>query len=112
MNVVDLTCELVRFHTEHPVGDELALCRWVAPLLAARGADEVKVVETGRARGGPGGYVYARWGTPRLKRLCCHTRYSVLPGCHSQRSTMLLRSERTSKSGTAKPKLEAPSVTV
>jgi acetylornithine deacetylase len=66
VNVSQLTCELVRFHTEHPIGDELALCRWVAPLLEARGADEVRVVETGRARGGPGGYVYARWGTPTL----------------------------------------------
>ncbi len=64
--VVDLTCELVRFHTEHPVGDELALCRHVAPLLAARGADEVRIVETGRGGGGPGGYVYARWGAPTL----------------------------------------------
>jgi acetylornithine deacetylase len=66
MNVVELTCELVRMRTEHPGGDELALCRFVAPLLAARGADEVQVVETGRARGGPGGYVYARWGQPSL----------------------------------------------
>ena len=71
MSVIDLTCELVRFPTHHPSGakpggDELALLRHVAPLLAARGADEVKVVETGRGAGDPGGYVYARWGRPTL----------------------------------------------
>ncbi|MCB9563204.1 MAG: M20/M25/M40 family metallo-hydrolase [Kofleriaceae bacterium] len=72
--VVALTCELVRRPTHHPPagqppsagGDELALCRHLAPLLAGRGADEVRVVETGRAVGGPGGYVWARWGTPTL----------------------------------------------
>jgi acetylornithine deacetylase len=64
--LVDLLCELIRLRTENPGGDELALCRHVAPLLAARGADEVRVVETGRAAGGPGGYVYARWGAPTL----------------------------------------------
>ena len=71
MSVVDLTCDLVAFPTHHPSGatpggDELALLRHVAPLLAARGADEVKVIETGRGAGGPGGYVFARWGQPTL----------------------------------------------
>jgi len=65
-DVVELTRALVRIPTHHPDGDELALCRHVAPLLAARGADEVRVIEAGRASGGPGGFVYARWGTPRL----------------------------------------------
>jgi acetylornithine deacetylase len=65
-DVVELTRALVRIPTHHPDGDELALCRHVAPLLAARGAEEVRIVETGRGAGGPGGYVYARWGTPRL----------------------------------------------
>lgn len=69
MNVVERTCELVRFATHHPWtggpgGDELALCRHLATLL--QGADQVEVVETGRRHGGPGGYVYARWGTPRI----------------------------------------------
>ena len=64
--VVELTSALVRFRTQQPDGDELALCRWVAPLLAARGADEVAVVETGRGAGGPGGFVFARWGQPTL----------------------------------------------
>jgi len=71
MTVTELTCDLVRFPTHHPSGakpggDELALLRHVAPLLAARGADEVQVVETGRGAGGPGGYVFARWGRPTL----------------------------------------------
>lgn len=71
LDVGALTAELVRFPTHHPSGgdaggDELALLRHVAPMLAARGADEVAVVETGRAHGGPGGYLWARWGTPAL----------------------------------------------
>ena len=69
-DVNELLAELIALPTHHGPrpddGDELALCRHLAPLLAARGADEVEVVETGRATGGPGGYVYARWGTPRL----------------------------------------------
>ena len=70
-DVASLLSELIGFPTHHGPrpedgGDELALCRHLAPLLAARGADEVEVVETGRATGGPGGYVWARWGTPRL----------------------------------------------
>lgn len=87
--VAELLCELIRLPTHHAgvtghsgnarraetpaqgagrpedAGDELALCRHLAPLLAARGADEVTVEECGRAAGGPGGYVFARWGTPR-----------------------------------------------
>jgi acetylornithine deacetylase len=66
VNRAELLADLVRIKTPHPHGDELALCHFVAPLLAARGADEVRVVETGRAMGGPGGYVYARWGRPDL----------------------------------------------
>ncbi len=69
-DVVGLLSELIALPTHHGPrpedGDELALCRHLAPLLAARGADDVQVVETGRATGGPGGYVLARWGTPRL----------------------------------------------
>lgn len=70
-DVAELLAELIAFPTHHAArpedaGDELALCRHLAPLLAARGADQVEVVETGRATGGPGGYVWARWGQPRL----------------------------------------------
>ncbi len=46
-------------------GDERALCEHLAPMLRARGADEVVVVDAPRAHGGPGAYVYARWGQPR-----------------------------------------------
>ncbi len=71
--VARLLAELVAIPTQQASadragGDELALCRHVAPLLAARGADEVLVVEAGRGAdgGGAGGYVLARWGRPRL----------------------------------------------
>lgn len=74
MNVVaKLLADLVGIPTqqssaERGAGDELALCRHVEPLLRARGADEVVVVEAGRGADdqGQGGYVYARWGTPTL----------------------------------------------
>jgi len=46
-------------------GDERALCDHLAPLLKARGADEVEVVDAPRAHGGPGAFVYARWGEPK-----------------------------------------------
>ncbi len=71
--VVELLSELVGFPTQQSSpdrgpGDELALCRHVAPLLEARGADEVVVVDAGRGADdqGHGGYVYARWGQPTL----------------------------------------------
>ncbi len=69
--VATLLADLIAYRTHHAAnpadaGDELALCRYLAPLLLARGADEVTVVETGRRAGGPGGYVVARWGQPRL----------------------------------------------
>lgn len=71
IDVAALTAALIGMPTHHPWiggpgGDELALCRHVAPLLAACGADEVSVVACDRAHGGPGGYVWARWGTPTL----------------------------------------------
>ncbi|MEZ4404213.1 MAG: M20/M25/M40 family metallo-hydrolase [Kofleriaceae bacterium] len=67
---VEMLCELVRLPTHHAdlaadAGDELALCRHVAPWLAAAGADEVIVEACPRASGHPGGYVFARFGTPR-----------------------------------------------
>jgi acetylornithine deacetylase len=69
-DVVELLCELIRIPTHHAAraedaGDELALCRAIAPRLAAAGAHEVVVVPCPRASGHPGGYVFARWGTPR-----------------------------------------------
>ncbi len=71
--VAALLAELVAFPTQQSSsdrgpGDELALCRHVAPLCKAGGADEVVVVSAGRGAddAGEGGYVFARWGTPRL----------------------------------------------
>jgi len=46
-------------------GDERALCEHLAPLLEQRGADEIEIVDAPRAHGGPGAFVYARWGEPR-----------------------------------------------
>ena len=37
-------------------------------------------------------------GSRSANEFCCQTRYAVLPGRHSQRSTALLRSDRTLKS--------------
>jgi acetylornithine deacetylase len=70
--VAQLLSDLIAFPTQQPSadragGDELALCRHVAPLCKTGGADEVTVVEAGRGadNSGHGGYVFARWGTPR-----------------------------------------------
>jgi acetylornithine deacetylase len=72
-DVAKLLAELVGIPTQQSSpdragGDELALCRHVAPLMQARGADEVVVVEAGRGADdkGQGGYVFARWGDPTL----------------------------------------------
>jgi acetylornithine deacetylase len=46
-------------------GDERALCEHLAPMLRDRGADAVEVVDAPRGHGGPGAFVYARWGQPR-----------------------------------------------
>lgn len=69
--VADLLAELVAFPTqqagpERGAGDERALCDHLAPMLRARGADQVIVGDATRTDGGPGAYVFARWGTPRL----------------------------------------------
>jgi acetylornithine deacetylase len=65
-----LLADLVAFPTqqanaERPAGDERAICDHLAPLLRARGADEVIVENASRTDGTPGAYVFARWGTPR-----------------------------------------------
>jgi acetylornithine deacetylase len=70
MMVADLTAELVAFPTqqagpERGAGDERALCEYLAPMLRSAGADEVIVGIATRSDGGPGAYVFARWGTPR-----------------------------------------------
>ena len=74
MIVADLLAEhhreLVAFPTqqagpERGAGDERALCEYLAPMLRAAGADEVIVELATRSDGGPGAYVFARWGTPQ-----------------------------------------------
>jgi acetylornithine deacetylase len=69
LRAANLLAPMVEIRTHHPSpgdpgGDERALCDHLVPLLAARGADEIVVADVGRAHGGPGAYVWARWGTP------------------------------------------------
>ncbi|HEX5062852.1 MAG TPA: M20/M25/M40 family metallo-hydrolase [Kofleriaceae bacterium] len=66
----ELLAELVAIPTQQAgpdgkAGDERRLCDHLAPLLRARGADEVIVADAKRTDGSPGAYVFARWGTPR-----------------------------------------------
>jgi acetylornithine deacetylase len=61
---------MIAIRTHHgtagdPGGDERALCEHLAPLLRERGADQIEIVDAPRAHGGPGAFVYARWGEPR-----------------------------------------------
>ncbi len=46
-------------------GNERALCEHLAPLLRARGADDVIIADAKRTDGSAGAYIFARWGTPR-----------------------------------------------
>lgn len=69
--VATLLAELVAMPTQQAgpqgsagAGDELALCRHLAPRLQRAGA-LVEVAEVRRGSGEPGGYLFARWGTPR-----------------------------------------------
>jgi acetylornithine deacetylase len=66
----ELLADLVRIPTHQAGpdgkgGNERALCDHLAPLLRARGADEVVVADAPRTDGTRGAYVFARWGTPR-----------------------------------------------
>lgn len=66
----ELLAELVAIPTQQAgpdgvSGNERRLCDHLAPLLRARGADEVIVADAKRTDGKPGAYVFARWGTPR-----------------------------------------------
>lgn len=66
----DLLAQLIAFPTQQAnaargPGNELALCEHVAPMLRARGADDVIVHTAPRTDGSPGAYVFARWGTPK-----------------------------------------------
>ena len=60
-----LLADLVAIPTQQGNGgDERRLCEHLAPLLRARGADEVVVANATRTDGSPGAYIFARWGTP------------------------------------------------
>jgi acetylornithine deacetylase len=62
---VDILPELIRFRTVNPGGDEVAICEHLAGELRRLGADDVRVQEVPR-EGSRGGFVFARFGTPRL----------------------------------------------
>ena len=69
-SVSELLAELVAIPTQQAgpdgnSGDERRICEHLAPLLRARGADEVIVETAPRTDGSTGAYVFARWGTPR-----------------------------------------------
>ncbi len=70
MNVTDHLSDLVRFKSNQAGADGIAgterpICEHLAPLLRARGADEVIIGEGRCTDGRTGAYVFARWGTPR-----------------------------------------------
>jgi acetylornithine deacetylase len=60
--VVDRLCELVRFDTRNPGGDEAALATILYEQVRALEADEVDLERTPNGHA----YVVARYGTPRL----------------------------------------------
>jgi acetylornithine deacetylase len=68
-DVATLLAELVALPTQQAspmrgAGDELALCRHLAPRLERAGGS-VEIVEVRRGSGEMGAYLFARWGTPR-----------------------------------------------
>jgi acetylornithine deacetylase len=62
---ISLLTDFIGYRTVNPGSDELALCGRVAEELRARAPDEVVVGEVPRPNRPAGGYVYARYGTPR-----------------------------------------------
>lgn len=62
---ISLLSDFVGYRTDNPVGDEIALCHRLGEELHSRGAEQVEVVEVPRDQG-RSGYVYARYGAPRL----------------------------------------------
>lgn len=70
MKAADLLAELVAIPTQQAgpdgrAGDERRICEHLAPLVRARGADEVIIGGAKRTDGSPGAFLFARWGTPR-----------------------------------------------
>jgi acetylornithine deacetylase len=70
MTAAEILAELVAIPTQQAgpdgvAGDEKRICEHLAPLLRARGADEIIIGDAKRTDGGPGAYIFARWGTPR-----------------------------------------------
>jgi acetylornithine deacetylase len=70
MTAADILAELVAIPTQQAgpdgiAGDEKRICEHLAPMLRARGADDVIVGDGRRSDGKPGAFVFARWGTPR-----------------------------------------------
>lgn len=64
--IAPLLCELIRFDTRNPGGDERLLAARLEEELAARRPDELCRVEVPREGGaGVGAWVFARWGRPR-----------------------------------------------
>jgi acetylornithine deacetylase len=64
-DVLALLERLIRARTPNPGGDELALAALLEKELARHGPDETGSATVARP-GGPGAYVWARWGQPRL----------------------------------------------
>ena len=61
-----LLADLIAIPTQQGKGgDERRLCEHLAPLLRARGADEVIVADATRTDGSPGAYIFAAWGAPK-----------------------------------------------
>ncbi|MBI4511082.1 MAG: M20/M25/M40 family metallo-hydrolase [Deltaproteobacteria bacterium] len=63
----EILCQLIRFDTQNPGGNERALAEHIAERLSTHHPDELALVDV-PGREGPrnGAYVYARWGTPRV----------------------------------------------
>jgi acetylornithine deacetylase len=63
--MLELLERLIRARTPNPGGDEAGLAALLEDELRAHGPDEVVRASVERP-GGPGAYVWARWGRPRL----------------------------------------------
>src|SRR5262249_42583858 len=64
-DMIVLLERLIRVRTPNPGGDEIALAAALEDDLRTHAPDEIRRAEVARP-GGPGAYVWARWGRPRL----------------------------------------------